>query len=218
MKPAAAFLPALILLSTLASAASPPPPVLDARGHPVHSGTLYNILPAAADAAHHGGGLTLDVIANHSYAACKLGVFQDGNPSSPGLPVKIFLAGGEEVRGPSSVPTATEVNIQFAASSTCARSTVWKIGRFDRDAKTWFVVDGGERASTPDLRSPAQSLFKIVKVAVVGEGKNHQVLFKIVFCPSAACKDVGIFVDGKTGYRRLALVDHGPLLVQFKKA
>ncbi|CAI0395714.1 unnamed protein product [Linum tenue] len=210
MKPAAAFLPALILLSTLASAASPPPPVLDARGHPVHSGTLYNILPAAA--AHHGGGLTLDVIANHSYAACKLGVFQDGNPSSPGLPVKIFLAGGEEVRGPSSVPTATDVNIQFAASSTCARSTVWKLGRFDRDARKWFVVDGGRRP-------PPQSLFKIVKVAVVGEGKNHQVLFKIVFCPSAAaCKDVGIFVDGKTGYRRLALVDHGPLLVQFKKA
>ncbi|CAI0393232.1 unnamed protein product [Linum tenue] len=214
MKPAAAFLPALILLSTLASAASPPPPVLDARGHPVHSGTLYNILPAAAAAAHHGGGLTLDVIANHSHAACKLGVFQDGNPSSPGLPVKIFLAAGEEVRGPSSVPTATDVNIQFAASSTCARSTVWKLGRFDRDARKWFVVDGGERASTPGRRPPPESLFKIVK-----EGKNHQVLFKIVFCPSAAaCKDVGIFVDGKTGYRRLALVDHGPLLVQFKKA
>ncbi|CAI0544520.1 unnamed protein product [Linum tenue] len=200
------MIPALVLTFLLATlSAATPPPVFDTDGHPLYTGVQYHILPAAG-----GGGLTL---ASRS-AACPFGVLQSDHPASLGLPVTFSPALGGGHGRSIDVLVATDLNIEFAAMTICEQSTVWKLGAFDHAVERWFVGTGGVKGSPG--RSTARNWFKI--------GKWGQGLFKIVFCPSICkgchvlCKDVGIFVDGDTGNRRLALTDSGPLVVQFRKA
>ncbi|CAL1351950.1 unnamed protein product [Linum trigynum] len=220
----AAFLTFLLMitLSPVLTAAGRPP-LRDTHGNLVESGRQYLIVPATYYGGG-GGGLTLAAGAptnnNHTHASCHVSIIQANNPTSHGLPVTFTPRDNKQYR-PVTIFGAMDLNIQFAASSACARSTVWKVsGSHQR-----FVSVGGEK-EIDHHRSSASNWFKIFRVKQQHNnhgGKAPPVLFKIVACSSAckdchvSCKDVGVVVDAKTGARRLALANHGPLLVQFKK-
>ncbi|KAJ4713689.1 Kunitz trypsin inhibitor [Melia azedarach] len=194
---------ALVLLSfltfSLIDAAPAPDPVLDVYGKQIRAGTNYFILPAVGG---RGGGLAL---ASTGYKTCPLDVVQERYPLGNGLPLTFHPVNPKK----GVVRVSTDLNIQFEAASTCARSKVWKLDNFDQTFKQRFVTIGGVLGN-PGPKT-ISNWFKIEKFEDV---------YKLVFCPTVCpfckvqCRDVGIFIDG--GVRRLALSDV-PFKVMFKK-
>ncbi|CAL1409749.1 unnamed protein product [Linum trigynum] len=125
MNPATTFLPtttALLITFLLVITLNPVltaamrPPLIDTHGSRVEFGAQYLIFPATHNG---GGGLTLADAAPtncHTHASCKVDIIQAQNPNSHGLPVTF---------SPVIIFGAMDLNIQFAASSACGKSTVW---------------------------------------------------------------------------------------------
>lgn len=176
-----------------------PDAVLDIDGKKLRAGVNYYILPVIRG---RGGGLTLG---NIGHDKCPLHVVQEQFEISNGLPATFAPVNPKK----GVVRVSTDLNVEFEASTVCAKSTVWKLDKFDESTRQWLVTIGGIRGNPG--QETLDNWFKIEK-----HGKDY----KFVFCPSVCkfckviCKDVGIFI--KNGNRALALSDT-PFPVMFKK-
>jgi len=172
------------------------PNVVDAKGHPVLVGEEYYVLPAVAGS---GGGLGLKLRVNNS---CPLYVEQQNSVKSRGLPVVFRPAQGQRVNYSSViVQQHVNLNVSFAAVTTCVQSTEWSVGNDANTSKRFIKA------------SDASSLFQIVK-AIEGDGYN------LYFCPCncrLVCTKVGIYVDSDEN--RWLIIDNSAeaLRVQFHK-
>ncbi|KAI4351996.1 hypothetical protein L6164_006289 [Bauhinia variegata] len=108
------------------------------------------------------------------------------------------------------VCVSVDLNIKFSGKSGCSQSTVWKIDRFDRSTRKWFVTTGGV-VGNPSWRT-IENWFKIEKY-----GNDY----KLVYCPTICeycrvhCRDVTVYED-QNGDKRLALTDE-PYKVRFQQ-
>lgn len=148
--------------------------VVDAEGHPVVVGREYYVLPAGSAI---GGGLALKMRVNNS---CPMYVVQENSEKSLGLPVVLRHAKG--LRGNYSsviVQQHVNLNINFAAVTTCVQSTEWSVQNDANTTKRFIKA------------SDTSSLFQIVK-PLDGDG------YALYFCPCncrLVCTEVGIYVD-----------------------
>ncbi|CAA6662693.1 unnamed protein product [Spirodela intermedia] len=177
------FLLSTVLLSFLASAAgSPPKPSATRQGRNSGEASRYYILPLRRGS---GGGLTLAA----RKGRCPLYVAQEIFEVARGLPVTFRPVDPKD----AVVRLSTDQNVEFAAATVCAQSTVWKLGDLDGSTKrsNWFKI---ERSGMD---------------------------YKLVFCPTVCkfckvlCGDVGVFYEN--GRRYLGLSAQ-PFPVMFKKA
>lgn len=183
----------LCLLSFALVACSDPDPVVDTLGNNLEASSHYYILPVIRG---RGGGLTL----GPRGSSCPLHVIQERQEIKNGLPLTF-----SPVNGASLIPLSTDLNVMFAAATTCVQSTVWKL-----DSR-WFVTTGGVKGNPG--RQTVSNWFKIEK---------FDSDYKLRFCPTVCdickvvCRDVGISID-QAGNRSLFLSDT-PFKVMFKKA
>ncbi|XP_057443444.1 miraculin-like [Lotus japonicus] len=189
----------LLALSTktlLGSAGPTPKEVFDSSGKNLRAGTQYYIIPASPDAdglslANTGKDCPLDAVAVEGYRGLPL-VFTPVNPKK------------------GVVRVDTDLNIYFAAETSCPQSNVWKVSDYDSATGQWFVTTGGVFGD-PGLQT-IRNWFKI---------ERYEDAYKLTYCPSVCtscthlCRDMGIYEDqyGK----RLALTDV-PYKVRFQLA
>ena len=196
-----AFLFALRKTLLLGAVGSLPVQVVDTSGKKLRAAVDYYILPVSSTVCG-GSGFVLAKVRNKT---CPLDVVVvEGNC---GEVLRFTPIGFKE----DIVRVSTDLNIEFSNRVSCSESTVWKIDRFDRLTRKWFVTDGGV-SGKPSWKT-IENWFKIEK---------YENDYKIVYCPSFCeyckvhCRDVGVYVDEK-GNKRLALTDV-PHKVRFQKA
>ncbi|CAA7399103.1 unnamed protein product [Spirodela intermedia] len=194
------FLLSTVLLSFLASAAGQSTTaVRDTAGKELRRASRYYILPLRRGS---GGGLTLAA----RKGRCPLYVAQEIFEVARGLPVTFRPVDPKD----AVVRLSTDQNVEFAAATVCAQSTVWKLGDLDGSTKRRYVTTGGALGN-PGLGT-VSNWFKIER-----SGMDY----KLVFCPTVCkfckvlCGDVGVFYEN--GRRYLGLSAQ-PFPVMFKKA
>ncbi|KAJ4759603.1 Kunitz-type trypsin inhibitor [Rhynchospora pubera] len=185
---------------SLASNAAASDLVYDTDGHPLHPGKQYYILPVIRG---HGGGLTMMPHHNH---LCPLYVAQENMEVKRGLPLIFRPANSKD----KVVHLSSDLNIEFAAVTTCVMTTAWRLGDVEAPTSKRYVITGGF------IGNPGQETvsnwFKIEKLG------NKE--YKLVFCPSVCktckvlCGDVEVLNEG--GKRLLGLGDES-FPVMFKK-
>uniref|UniRef100_A0A1D1YCI2 Miraculin n=1 Tax=Anthurium amnicola TaxID=1678845 RepID=A0A1D1YCI2_9ARAE len=199
--PVLLFLSALLLSAAAARTPTRPAAVLDVSGQSLRRGVEYYVLPVYRG---RGGGLTL---AGRNGTTCPLNVAQEAPEVADGLPLTFRPADARE----AAVRLSADANVEFAASTACVQSTVWRLGGADGAAGRRYVTAGGV-AGSPGVGT-VSNWFKIER-----DGERD---YKLVFCPTVCsfckvvCGDLGVFYED--GRRWLALTDQ-PLPVMFKKA
>ncbi|KAF3649125.1 Serine protease inhibitor 1 [Capsicum annuum] len=191
------------------------PPVIflvrDVNGEALQVGATYRIISPFWGAA--GGDVYLGPSPN-SDATCPNGVFRyisgRGRSGTPVTFTKFNYTGSSE----SGIHVTEDINIQFdnASSKLCGNNTTWRVGDFDVFQGARLLETGGTIIG---------SWFKIVKAPQSPIDRDIYVLLNCpgpLVCPSCPideCQSVGVVLQ--EGKRRLALVRHQPLRVQFSK-
>ncbi|XP_038893656.1 miraculin-like [Benincasa hispida] len=178
-----------------------PEAILDTNGKKLRGGDHYYILPFFS---RNTGGLALGNIQREYSNECPLNVVPEPYEYFNGLPTTFSPVNPKK----GVIRVSTDLNIQFERNTMCAKSTVWKISKFEQQ---YLVTIGGTKGDPgPETM---ENWFKIEKY-------NNNNIYKFVYCPTVCkyckvmCKDVGIFV--KNGRMALALSD-APFPVMFKK-
>ncbi|XP_047264673.1 aspartic protease inhibitor 6-like [Capsicum annuum] len=150
----------------------------------------------------------------NSDATCLNGVFRyisdHGRRGTPVTFTKFNYTGSSG----SGIHVTEDINIQFdnASLKLCGNNTTWRFGDFDVFQGARLLETGGTIIG---------SWFKIVKASQSPIGRDIYVLLNCpgpLVCPSCPvdeCQSLGVVLQ--EGKRRLALVRHQPLRVQFSK-
>ncbi|KAI9075896.1 hypothetical protein K1719_042176 [Acacia pycnantha] len=194
--PCLAWLLIIIMMAT--SVLSQSDEVVDTNRRPLQYGVEYYIQPAITDS---GGRFTL-ISRNDSSGPPYVG--QLNTKIGEGLPVTFIPHAG--------VGKVVKVNIDFrlafSAVSTCAQTTLWKVGENDTTSGRRLIVIG--RALS---RLDYGNFFRIVKTKFGG-------IYNIRWCPTEVCPFCKFFHCGTIGQLRkngkiLAALDGNVLPVEF---
>ncbi|KAI9075871.1 hypothetical protein K1719_042151 [Acacia pycnantha] len=155
----------LIIMMMATSALSQSDEVVDTNRRPLQYGVEYYIKPAITDS---GGRFTL---ISRNDSSCPLNVGQLNTDIGEGLPVTFMPQAGEG----KVVKVNTDFRVAFSAVSTCAQTTLWKVGENDTKSGRRLIVTG--RALS---RRDYSNFFRIVKTQSGG-------IYNIQWCPTQVC-------------------------------
>ncbi|XP_073525892.1 uncharacterized protein [Phyllobates terribilis] len=149
----------LLLLTTTGSSE----PVQDVTGNPVETQYPYYILPSTRGSG--GGGVTQGP--RNSSEFCPFYVIQEDLEASRGLPVRFKPVNPND----KVLKASTNVNVEFAAATTCVQSTVWRLGGRRR------YVESGGVAGSPGVRT-VSNWFRVVKEEMYAATHYHLITIK----------------------------------------
>ncbi|KAK1404232.1 hypothetical protein POM88_003837 [Heracleum sosnowskyi] len=195
-----------VLLFAFCVAAADLDPVFDITNDKLLTGVDYFLIPTLGGSK--GGGITLASIRNKT---CPLDVAQDESLYEEGLWMKIHPVNIKKGVSGRVVRESTDVTIRFSSTKTCGKSTIWKVDKYDKLRKRYFVTVGGVEGDDKNQRG----WFRIVK---------QRFDYKIIYCSeehcissgpcNVICKNVGAY--NEHGRTLVALTDE-PFLVFFEK-
>ncbi|XP_012084681.2 LOW QUALITY PROTEIN: kunitz type trypsin inhibitor 111 [Jatropha curcas] len=171
--------------------------ILDTNGQPLTSGVEYYVLPAATDTA---GGLTL---VNRT-GSCPFYVGQEPLSTvncsiSQGLPV-----GFTPMMENSVCKRGYSFTVSFSASTTCVRSTGWRLDN-DEEVSRTFIVTGGDQ-SFFRIQIDDNGLYNLIWCPVCDRPN----------CPRFRCLDASIFLEN--GKRLLIVGEDQAFPFRFRRA
>ncbi|KAK1404220.1 hypothetical protein POM88_003825 [Heracleum sosnowskyi] len=181
-------------------------PVLDVSNDKLLTGVDYFIIPILGGSK--GGGITLASVRNKT---CSLDVAQDQSLYEEGLWMTIHPLNIKKGVSGRVIRESTDITIRFSSTKTCAKSTIWKVDKYDKLRKRYFVTIGGVQG---DGKSQ-NGWFRIQK---------ERLDYKIIYCSQehcissgpcdVVCKNVGAYYEH--GRTLVALTDE-PFVVFFEK-
>lgn len=113
-------------------------PVLDVSNDKLLTGVDYFIIPILGGSK--GGGITLASVRNKT---CSPDVAQDQSLYEEGLWMTIHPINIKKGVSGRVIRESTNLIIRFSSTKTCAKSTIWKVDKYDRLRKRYFVTIGG---------------------------------------------------------------------------
>jgi len=175
--------------------------VIDTTGDPVEDDEEYFIRPATTG---NGGGSTL-VTGN---GPCPLQVGLGNADLAHGLPV-VFTPFAPQ-HDEDDVRLDRDLRVTFAASSSCAQSTEWRVGQKDATSGRRLIITGRDDSTAGSYGN----FFRIVPTQTAR-------IYNIQWCPSEVCPSCK-FECGTVGVIRengkiLLALDGGALPVVFQK-
>ncbi|KAL8132669.1 kunitz trypsin inhibitor 5-like [Apium graveolens] len=191
------------LFSYVFFAAADLDPVLDVSNDKLLTGVDYFIIPIYGGK----GGITLASVRNKT---CSLDVAQDQSLYEEGLWLTIHPINIKKGVSGRVIRESTDLTIRFSSTKTCAKSTIWKVDKYDKLRKRYFVTVGGVEGDDKSQNG----WFRIQK---------ERLDYKIVYCSQVQCisapcdvmcKNVGAYYEH--GRSLVALTDQ-PFVVFFEK-
>lgn len=200
------YLSFIFLVYAFYFAAADLDPVYEPSHTKLLTGEKYYILPFSGGSS--SGGIT---IASTRNTTCPLDVAQELKAYKQGVGVTFHPVNIKKGVNGRVIRVSTDLIIKFSTARACAQSGIWKVDKYDKLRRRYFVTIGGVEG---EQGGASRGSFRIEK---------EQDDYKIVYCTQVhcttkpcnpVCNNVGVYYQ--KGGILLALADE-PLVVMFRK-